>query len=116
MYDAVANVGVTGCRITAVTTQPISGAEATDATGLVVSAGFSDTYFHGGKAGRGTAAATLTGCAMCETAAWLPALRTSTRNGAVEHQRPVGGCSAVGPATSSRCRASPTRQRSQPSN
>lgn len=49
-------------------------------------------------------------CAVCETAVWLPALRTFTSNGAVEHQRPVGGYSAVGPATSSRCRTSPTRQ------
>ncbi|MEM8923570.1 MAG: amidohydrolase family protein [Actinomycetota bacterium] len=41
-YDAVANVGIDGGVITAITTEPIRGEAAIDATGLVVAPGFID--------------------------------------------------------------------------
>jgi hypothetical protein len=45
-YDAVANVGIKGGRITAVTTKSIKGKSTIDAKGLVVAPGFIDTHFH----------------------------------------------------------------------
>lgn len=41
-FDGVANVGVLGDRIAAVSTEPLSGARTIDATGLVVAPGFID--------------------------------------------------------------------------
>lgn len=41
-YDAVANVGIDGDRITAITTDPITGTTTVDATGRVVAPGFID--------------------------------------------------------------------------
>lgn len=46
MFDAVANVGIKGGRITAITKDKISGKETIDAKGLVVAPGFIDTHFH----------------------------------------------------------------------
>ncbi|NJN81246.1 MAG: hypothetical protein HC802_02450 [Caldilineaceae bacterium] len=46
MYDDVANVGIKGGRITAITKDPITGTETVDASGLVVAPGFIDTHFH----------------------------------------------------------------------
>jgi len=45
-HDAVANVGIRGGRIAAITQKAISGGEEIDASGLVVTAGFIDTHFH----------------------------------------------------------------------
>jgi cytosine/adenosine deaminase-related metal-dependent hydrolase len=45
-FDAVANVGVKGGRITAITQEAISGKETIDATGLVVAPGFIDGHQH----------------------------------------------------------------------
>jgi dihydroorotase len=41
-YDGVANVGIDGDRITAITTEPITGTRTIDATGRVVAPGFID--------------------------------------------------------------------------
>ena len=46
MYDAVANVGVKGGRIAAITQDKIEGKESIDATGHVVAPGFIDTHWH----------------------------------------------------------------------
>ena len=46
MLDDVANVGVIGGRIAAITKSRIKGSETIDATGLVVAPGFIDTHFH----------------------------------------------------------------------
>ena len=46
MFDDIANVGVKGGRIAAITKQKITGKEAINATGLVVAPGFIDTHFH----------------------------------------------------------------------
>lgn len=46
MYDEVANVGIKGNRIVAITKDAITGNETIDATGLVVAPGFIDTHFH----------------------------------------------------------------------
>ena len=46
MFDAVANVGINGDRIAAITREKISGKETIDAKGLVVAPGFIDTHFH----------------------------------------------------------------------
>jgi len=45
-YDAVANVGITGGKIMAITKDKIEGKQTIDATGLVVSPGFIDTHYH----------------------------------------------------------------------
>ncbi len=45
--DAVRNIGVSGGKILAVTTEPIQGDETLDATGLVVAPGFIDLHAHG---------------------------------------------------------------------
>ena len=44
--DEVRNVGITDGKITAVTKRAITGAETTDASGLVVAPGFIDTHHH----------------------------------------------------------------------
>ncbi|MDP4745018.1 MAG: amidohydrolase family protein [Porticoccaceae bacterium] len=46
MYDAVANVGIKGGRIAAITRDSINGKETIDAKGLVVAPGFIDTHLH----------------------------------------------------------------------
>jgi len=46
MYDDIANVGVKGGRIAAITKQTITGKKTIDAKGLVVAPGFIDTHFH----------------------------------------------------------------------
>jgi len=46
MYDDIANVGVKGGKIVAITKEKIAGKEAIDATGLVVAPGFIDVHFH----------------------------------------------------------------------
>ena len=46
MYDDIANVGVRGGRIVAITTNGITGKETIDAGGLVLAPGFIDTHFH----------------------------------------------------------------------
>jgi N-acyl-D-aspartate/D-glutamate deacylase len=45
--DAVRNVGITGKKIVAVSSQPLTGRVEVDATGLVVSPGFIDLHSHG---------------------------------------------------------------------
>lgn len=45
-FDAVANVGVKGGRITAITKKKIAGKQTIDAGGLVVAPGFIDTHYH----------------------------------------------------------------------
>ena len=44
--DEIANVGIEGGRIAAITGKQITGKETIDATGLVVAPGFIDTHFH----------------------------------------------------------------------
>ncbi|QLH51321.1 MAG: aminoacylase [Candidatus Accumulibacter cognatus] len=46
MYDEIANVGIKGHRIVAITKDKITGEETIDAKGLVVAPGFIDTQFH----------------------------------------------------------------------
>ena len=46
-FDAVANVGIIGGRIGAITDQPLAGARTLAADGLVVSPGFIDLHAHG---------------------------------------------------------------------
>ncbi len=46
MYDDIANVGVKGGKIVAITKDQIKGKETIDAKGLVVAPGFIDTHFH----------------------------------------------------------------------
>ncbi len=46
MYDDIANVGIKGGRIAAITKNAITGRETIDAKGLVVAPGFIDTHFH----------------------------------------------------------------------
>ena len=45
-HDAVANVGIRGGKIAAITKNRIAGKETIDAKGLVVAPGFIDTHFH----------------------------------------------------------------------
>jgi len=45
--DAVRNVGITGKKITAISTQPLRGKTEIDAAGLVVAPGFIDLHSHG---------------------------------------------------------------------
>ena len=45
--DAVRNVGITGKKIAAVSSQPLTGKLEIDASGLVVSPGFIDLHSHG---------------------------------------------------------------------
>lgn len=45
-FDQVANVGITGGKIVAITKDKIEGKETIDANGLVVAPGFIDTHFH----------------------------------------------------------------------
>lgn len=45
-YDAIANVGIRGDRITRITSKPLKGKRRIDARGLVVAPGFIDTHFH----------------------------------------------------------------------
>jgi len=46
MFDGVANVGIKGGRITAITKEKISGKETINAKGHVVAPGFIDTHYH----------------------------------------------------------------------
>lgn len=46
MLDSIANVGIKGGRILAITKEKITGKEIINATGLVVAPGFIDTHFH----------------------------------------------------------------------
>jgi len=46
MFDGIANVGISDGRITAISKQPLKGAETIDAKGLVVAPGFIDTHYH----------------------------------------------------------------------
>lgn len=45
-YDAIANVGIKGDRISAIAAKSIKGKRTIDAKGLVVAPGFIDTHFH----------------------------------------------------------------------
>jgi len=45
-FDEIANVGIEGGKIAAITGKQITGKETIDATGLVVAPGFIDTHFH----------------------------------------------------------------------
>ncbi len=45
--DAIRNVAITGKRITALSTQPLTGKVEIDATGLVIAPGFIDLHSHG---------------------------------------------------------------------
>ena len=45
--DGIRNVGITGTKITAISTGPLSGKTEIDATGLVVAPGFIDLHSHG---------------------------------------------------------------------
>jgi N-acyl-D-glutamate deacylase len=45
-YDSVANVGIRGGRIAAITKEQIQGRQTIDATGHVVAPGFIDSHFH----------------------------------------------------------------------
>jgi N-acyl-D-aspartate/D-glutamate deacylase len=45
--DAVRNVGITGKKITAISTRPLRGKVELDATGLVIAPGFIDLHSHG---------------------------------------------------------------------
>jgi len=45
--DGMANVGVTGGRIAAITTRAITGKDTIDATGLIIAPGFIDIHDHG---------------------------------------------------------------------
>ena len=44
--DAVRDVGISGGRIAAVSSEPLTGASAIDARGLIVSPGFIDLHTH----------------------------------------------------------------------
>ena len=46
MYDGIANVGIKGGKIAAITKNKITGKETINAKGLVVAPGFIDTHFH----------------------------------------------------------------------
>src|SRR5210317_1103789 len=46
MYDDIANVGIKGGKIAAITKDKITGKETINAKGLVVAPGFIDTHFH----------------------------------------------------------------------
>lgn len=46
-FDRVANVGVRGGKVVAITAEPLSGAKRIDARGLVVAPGFIDLHAHG---------------------------------------------------------------------
>lgn len=45
-FDEIANIGIDGGRIAAITGKQITGKQTIDATGLVVAPGFIDTHFH----------------------------------------------------------------------
>ena len=47
MYDGIANVGIKGGKIAAITKNKITGKETINAKGLVVAPGFIDTHYHG---------------------------------------------------------------------